>query len=92
MAKRPIEIDCEAVWRQISEYLDNELDNQLRSVMTAHFKNCAHCSAILDGTRNVLQLVGDGKAFEIPAGTSRRFYSKLDRHLAAKKSKRGPDS
>ena len=87
MARKPIEIDCEEVWRQVSNYLDDELDNQLRAVMAAHFKNCAHCSAILDGTKNVLKLVGDGKAFELPADSSRRFYTKLDRHLAATKSK-----
>jgi putative zinc finger protein len=86
---RPIEIDCVEVWRQISDYLDNEVDAQLRAIMSAHFKNCAHCSAILDGTRNVLKLVGDGKAFELPANSSRRFYAKLDRHLAAEKSKNG---
>ena len=86
---RPIEIDCEEVWRQISDYLDNELDAQLRAIMSAHFKNCAHCSAVLDGTRNVLKLVGDGKAFEIPASSSRRFYSKLDRYLASEKSTNG---
>jgi len=87
LAKRPIEIDCVEVWRQISDYLDDAVDAQLRSIMSAHFKNCAHCSAVLDGTRNVLKLVGDGKAFELPANSSRRFYSKLNRYLAATESK-----
>lgn len=55
--------------------------------MAAHFKNCGHCSAILDGTKNVVKLIGDGKAFELPANSSRRFYGKLDQYLAARKSK-----
>ena len=78
---KPIEIDCEEVWRHISDYLDKEVDPQLRFNMEAHFKDCAHCSAILDGTRNVLQLVGDGRLFELPAKTSKRLYAKLDEHL-----------
>jgi len=87
LTKKPIiEIDCLEVWRQVSNYLDNEVDPDLRIVMASHFKDCAHCSAILDGTRNVVKLVGDGKAFEIPAGVSRRLYAKLDDHLAT----RGP--
>jgi hypothetical protein len=87
LAKKPIvEIDCVEVWRQISNYLDNEVDAGLRAVMASHFKDCAHCSAVLDGTRNVVKLVGDGKSFDIPAGASRRFYVKLDEHLAT----RGP--
>jgi len=55
--------------------------------MASHFKNCAHCSAILNGTRNVVQLVGDGKAFEISARSSRKFYKKLNDHLTSRKSK-----
>jgi hypothetical protein len=78
---KPIEIDCEEVWRHISDYLDKEVDAQLRFNMEAHFKDCAHCSAILDGTRNVLKLVGDGRIFELPAKTSKRLYAKLDAHL-----------
>ena len=87
MPKRPIEIDCLEVWRQISNYLEGEVDSALRASMASHFKDCAHCSAVLDGTRNVMKLVGDGKAFEIPAGASQRFYKKLNDHLAARKSK-----
>ena len=87
MPKKPIEIDCVEVWRQISDYLEGEVDATLRASMDSHFKDCAHCSAILDGTRNVMKLVGDGKAFEIPAGVSQKFYKKLNDHLAARKSK-----
>lgn len=87
MPKKPIEIDCVEVWRQISNYLEGEVDAGLRASMASHFKDCAHCSAILDGTRNVVKLVGDGKAFEIPSSTSQRFYKKLNDHLVARKRK-----
>jgi len=88
VAKKPIEIDCEEVWRQISNYVDDEVDPGLRAIMATHFKDCAHCSAILDGTRNVVKLVGDGRAFEIPASARQRFYKKLNDHLAARRSKK----
>ena len=55
--------------------------------MALHFKDCAHCRAILDGTRNVVKLVEDGKAFEIPATTTQKFYKKLNDHLGARKRK-----
>ena len=81
MTQNPVEIDCEEVWRQISNYLDEKVDPGLRATMSSHFKDCAHCSAVLDGARNVVKLVGDGRAFEIPAGASQRFYKKLNDHL-----------
>jgi hypothetical protein len=86
--RKPIEIDCVEVWRQISDYLDDELDSGLRASMSSHFKDCAHCSAILDGTRNVVKLVGDGRAFEIPARASERFCKKLNDHLAGRRTEK----
>ena len=82
VAKTIVEIECAEVWRQISNYLDGELDPPLRASMSSHFKDCAHCSAVLDGARNVVKLAGDGRAFKIPAGASQRFYKKLNHHLA----------
>jgi hypothetical protein len=90
LAKKPIEIDCEEVWRQISNYLDDEVGPELRAIMTSHFRGCAHCSAILDGTRNVVKLVGDGKAFEVSASASQRFYKKLNNYLASTGPKKRP--
>ena len=55
--------------------------------MALHFKDCANCRAILDGTRNVVKLVEDGKAFEIPASTTQKFYKKLNGYLGARKRK-----
>ena len=85
VAKKPIEIECEEVWRQISNYLDDEVDSGLRADVSSHFKDCAHCSAILDGARNVVRLLGDGRAFEISSKISSRIYKKLNDHLAAKR-------
>jgi hypothetical protein len=72
-----IEISCLEVWREISNYIDNDVDAELRARMEAHFKVCAHCTAVLDGTRNVVKLVGDGIEYLVPEGFSRRLYNKI---------------
>jgi anti-sigma factor (TIGR02949 family) len=74
-----IEISCLEVWREISNFLDGEVDAELRARMEAHFKGCAHCSAVLDGTRNVVKLVGDGIEYQMPAGFSKRLHDKITR-------------
>lgn len=86
MVTKRIEIDCHEVWRQISNYLDNEVHSTLRAAMASHFKGCARCCAVLDGVRNVVQLVGDGRAFEISVTTSPKLYKKLNHHLAARQA------
>ena len=76
-----IEITCIEVWREISTYIDDAVDPELRARMEAHFKVCKHCTAVLDGTRNVVKLVADGAEFEVPAGFGSRLYNKLNASL-----------
>jgi len=72
-----IEISCLEVWREISNYIDGDVDAELRARMEAHFRVCAHCKAVIDGTRNVVKLVADGVEYELPDGFSQRLYNKL---------------
>ena len=72
-----IEISCLEVWREISNYIDDDVDAELRARMEAHFKVCAHCKAVLDGTRNVVKLVGDGVEYQLPDGFSQRLYNRI---------------
>jgi len=74
-----IEINCSSVWREVSNFVDEEVDAELRARLDAHFKGCRHCTAILDGTRNVLRLVGDGRTFELPAGFQERLRQRMAR-------------
>src|SRR5712691_2181742 len=59
-------VSCEEVWREISNYLDGEVDASLCAAMEDHLRGCKHCTAVLDGTRNVVQLYGDERMFEVP--------------------------
>ena len=78
-AMATIEISCVEVWREISNYLDEDISPAVRERMEAHFKVCAHCTAVLDGTRNVVGLVGDGRVFQMPEGFSKRLHERLQK-------------
>jgi anti-sigma factor RsiW len=72
-----IEISCVEVWREISNYIDAATDPELRARMEAHLKVCAHCTAVLDGTRNIVKLLADGVEYDLPPGFSQRLYHKV---------------
>jgi anti-sigma factor RsiW len=72
-----IEISCVEVWREISNYLDGEISADLRERIETHFRACAHCTAVLDGTRNIVALVGDGALFQMQEGFNKRLYEKI---------------
>ena len=75
-----LEIDCEQVILQISNYIDGEIDANFRVRLEAHVRGCKHCTAILDGTQNTLRLLADGKTLELPAGFSERLRRRIAAH------------
>ena len=73
-------IECMEVISQISDYIDGNVESRLRLAIREHIRGCNHCAAIYDGTRNVIQLVCDGRTFELPAGFSDRMEARLATH------------
>jgi predicted anti-sigma-YlaC factor YlaD len=73
-----VEIRCLEVIRELSNYIDKDVKPELRTQITAHLPSCAHCTAIYDGLRNTITLVGDGRSFELPVGFSQRLRAKLE--------------
>ena len=39
-----MEVSCHEIWREISNYLDNDVDPRLRQRMEQHFAHCRHCA------------------------------------------------
>ena len=74
-----MEISCLEVIQELSKYVDEDVNSQLRAQIEAHLANCAHCTAIYDGMRNVITLIGDAHSFELPAGFSKRLKARLAR-------------
>jgi anti-sigma factor RsiW len=74
-------VSCEEVWREVSNYLDGEVDPTLRAAIEEHLRGCKHCTALLDGTRNVVQLYGDDRMFEVPLGFSQRLHQRIDKNM-----------
>jgi anti-sigma factor RsiW len=76
-----IEIGCEHVIREISNYIDGEITLELRARLEEHIRGCKHCAAVLDGTTNTLRLLADGRAFghlfELPRGFTERLQLRL---------------
>jgi hypothetical protein len=74
-------VNCEQVWQEISNYLEGEVNPELRAAMEAHFHQCKHCTAVLDGTRNVIHLYGDDRAFQLPAGFTAGWQRRLTEYV-----------
>ena len=74
---KTVELGCREVCGEVSNYLDGEVDRQLRARLEAHFKACARCTAILDGTRSVVKLITEGIDFPMPHGFSEKLRERI---------------
>jgi hypothetical protein len=74
-------LNCKDVRREISNYIDNDITPEMRAVLEAHLAQCRHCTAILDGTHNVVVLIADDRVFPLPAGFSSRLHDRLRQEL-----------
>jgi anti-sigma factor RsiW len=70
-------ISCEEVWRDISDYIDAELEPLQQAALDQHFLECRHCTALLAGMRNVIVLYRDDRVLAPPDGFHERLYHRL---------------
>ncbi len=74
-------VNCEQVWQEVSNYLDGEVEPGLRLAIEDHVRGCKKCAAVVDGTRNLIELYGDERMLEVPFGFSQRLHQRLDRQI-----------
>jgi predicted anti-sigma-YlaC factor YlaD len=72
-----MKIRCSEVRRELANYVEDDVDAELRSRIQRHFRECDGCSALYDSIRKVIRLVGSTEIIELPAGFSRRLYERL---------------
>jgi hypothetical protein len=76
-----VAVHCEQVWQEISNYIDGEIDPALRPAFEDHVGQCKRCTAVLEGTRNIVALYSDERLFKVPLGYSWRLQRRISATL-----------
>jgi predicted anti-sigma-YlaC factor YlaD len=74
-------VTCEQVLKEISNFLDGDVDPRLRAEIEEHLRQCHRCTVLVNSTKKLLYIVGDDRVFEFPVGYSERLHRFLDQHL-----------
>ncbi|HVH87329.1 MAG TPA: sigma-70 family RNA polymerase sigma factor, partial [Terriglobales bacterium] len=74
-------VTCAQVLKELSNYIDEDIDPRLRAEIEEHLRGCRRCSVLLDSTRKTLRIVGDDRVFEVPVGYSERLHRFLTNRL-----------
>jgi len=70
-------LSCDEAWKAISDNIDENLAAVHRRALDRHLARCCHCTAVLQGVRNLIRLYSDERVFVLPDG----FHERLERRL-----------
>jgi anti-sigma factor RsiW len=71
--RKNIQLTCSEVWREFVNYTEDDLSPERRSEIELHLRTCHHCTAIYEGSKNVVHLLGEHGAIDLPAGFGARL-------------------
>lgn len=74
-------IRCEDVLRELSNYLDDEVDQTLRQELEAHLRGCKRCWVLVDSARKTLRIVAETNIIDLPPGFTERLRARLESGL-----------
>ena len=77
-------MNCNGVIREISNYLDGELELPAKQDLERHLEHCEECNLVVNQTRVTVELFCDSKPVELPSDVKSRLHDALRRKLYEK--------
>ena len=79
-------LTCKDFLRELSDYLDESLDAEIRGKLEKHITECPNCWVIADTTRKTIQIYKGMDPQPIPADVESRLMAALERKMAARRA------
>jgi predicted anti-sigma-YlaC factor YlaD len=72
-----LEVSCREVREELTNFVEGDITPELRARIESHLAACLGCRVYYDSIRQVIRILGETEAIELPAGFSQRLYSRL---------------
>lgn len=69
---------CEELLQYLSDYIDQNLDEELVDAAQEHLATCANCRVVLDTTQQTIFLFREQGQRTIPAARRQRLFEQLE--------------
>ena len=79
-------MNCKGVIRELSNYLDGDLDPVVKAELERHLGHCEDCTMIVDQTRKTIEIYSHSKPVELPPEVRGRFHAELKKKMMARPS------
>ena len=77
-------LTCKDFLSELSEYLDESIDAELRAKLERHMSECPNCWVIADTTRRTIRIYKGMESHPIPEDVESRLMAALEKKIAAK--------
>jgi anti-sigma factor RsiW len=77
-------LTCKDFLRELSDFLDENLDAEVRARLERHMTECPNCWVIADTTRRTIRIYKGMEPYPIPDDVEQRLMAALERKIAAK--------
>jgi len=77
-------LNCKGVIREISNYIDGDLELPAKQELERHLEHCGECNLVVNQTRLTVEVFCDSKPIELPDEVKSRLHDALRRKLSEK--------
>lgn len=74
-------MNCKGVIREISNYIDGELELAMKEDLERHLSHCEDCTMLLDQTRKTIEVFCDSEPVALPESLSARLREAIRKKL-----------
>ena len=78
-------LTCKDFLSELSDYLDECVDAEVRAKLEQHITECPNCWVITDTTRKTIQIYKGMEPYPIPADVETRLMAALEKKMAEKR-------
>ena len=80
-------LTCKDFLHELSDYLDESIDAEIRAKLEHHIAECPNCWVIADTTRRTIQIYKGMDPYPVPPDIQARLMDALEMKIAAKQKK-----
>ena len=74
-------MNCKGVIRELSNYIDGDLDLAVKQELERHLGHCEDCTMIVDQTKKSIEILCDSQPVELSSDVRSRLHTALRRKL-----------
>jgi anti-sigma factor (TIGR02949 family) len=77
-------LTCKDFLRELSDFLDENLDAEVRAKLERHITECPNCWVIADTTRKTVKIYKGMDPYPVPKDVEERLMQAIERKMASK--------